>query len=104
MNRLGITAAGIAATLAFGALWHGPGGAGEALAGRAEAVARATLDRYEMTSVATRIERDPLSRTLILSGPSDSFQRAELVRILNEVPGVARVRWDARSLPQEEVR
>ena len=104
MNRAIIAAAGIAATLAFGALWHGPLGAGEALAGRAEALASATLERYEMTAIAARFERDPLARTLTLSGPADSFQRAELVRILSEVPGVARVRWDAGSLPQEGAR
>jgi len=92
---------GAAATLAFGALWHGPLGAGEKLAGRAEDLARATLDHYEMPAVSSRFERDPLSRTLILSGPADSFQRRELVRILREVPGVAQVRWDAQSLPQE---
>ena len=39
------------------------------------------------------VARDPLQRTLILSGPADDFQRAELVRILNYVPGVGNVRW-----------
>ncbi len=103
MRRLAITLGGVAATLAFGALWHGPLGAGEELAGRAEALAAATLDRYEMSAVAARFERDPLARTLTLSGPADSFQRVELVRILSEIPGVAQVRWDAGSLPQEAV-
>ena len=103
MRRFAIISAGIAATLAFGAAWHGPLGAGEALAGRAESLARATLDRYEMTAVAVRFEHDPLSRTLTLSGPADSFQRVELFRILSEIPGVAEVRWDAGSLPQEVV-
>ena len=101
MNRWTIFAAGIAATLAAGALWHGPGGAGETFAARAEALARATLDHYEMTEVTARLERSPLSRTMILFGPADAFQRAELVRILDDVPGVAEVRWDPASLPQE---
>ena len=101
MNSLTIFAAGIAATLSAGALWHGPLGAGERLAGRADALARATLDHYEMTAVSATLERAPLSRTMILSGPADSFQRAELVRILSEIPGVAEVRWDPASLPQE---
>ncbi len=101
MKRLAIAIAGVAATLAFGALWHGPGGAGEALTGRAESLARKTLDRYEMSAIEVRFERDPLSRTLTLSGPADSFQRAEMVRILREVPGVAQVQWEAGSLPQE---
>ena len=101
MNRLTIFAAGVAATLGAGALWHGPLGAGDRLASRADAVARATLDHYEMPAVSAKLERSPLSRTMILSGPADSFQRAELVRILREIPGVAAVRWDPGSLPQE---
>ena len=51
-----------------------------------------------MEPVRAVVERRPLSRTLVLSGPADNFQRGELVRILNEVPGVARVRW-ANSSP-----
>jgi hypothetical protein len=39
------------------------------------------------------VARRPMKRTLILSGPADDFQRAELVRILNHVPGVGNVRW-----------
>ena len=101
MNRLIIFAAGVAATLAFGAVWHGPLGAGDRLADRADALARATLDHYEMTAVSARIERSPLSRTMILSGPADDFQRTELVRIMAEIPGVAEVRWNPASLPHE---
>ena len=95
MNRPIIFALGVAATLGFGTLWHGPLGAGDALAARAETLARQTLDHYEMTKVSARLERGPQSRTMVLSGPGDSFQRAEMVRILSEVPGVAAVRWDA---------
>ena len=101
MNRALVFAAGIAATLATGALWHGPFGAGERLARRADTLARVTLDRYEMTAVTARLERDPLARRMILSGPADSFQRAELVRMMAEIPGVTEVRWDPASLPQE---
>ena len=101
MNRLTILVAGVAATLGAGALWHGPLGAGDRLASRADALARTTLGHYEMTAVSAKLERSPLSRTMILSGPADSFQRAELVRILREIPGVAAVRWDPASLPHE---
>ncbi len=101
MKRLIICSVGVAATLGFGALWHGPLGAGDGLAARADALARATLDYYEMTAVSARLERSPLSRTMVLSGPADRFQRGELVRILSDVPGVAAVRWDPASLPQE---
>jgi hypothetical protein len=46
-----------------------------------------------MAPVRAVVARDPVKRTLILSGPADNFQRAELVRILNYVPGVGNVRW-----------
>jgi hypothetical protein len=101
MNRAMILLGGIAATLAFGALWHGPLGAGERFATRAEKISRATLDYYELPAVAAHLERNPLSRRIVLSGPADSFQRSELLRIMRQVPGVSAVRWDPGSLPQE---
>ena len=93
--------AGATATLALTALWHGPLGAGDRFAARADALARATLDYYELPAVSATIERDPLRRTMILSGPADNFQRKELVRIMSDVPGVAAVRWDPGSLSLE---
>jgi hypothetical protein len=101
MNRGVIFLAGAAATLAFGGLWHGPLEAGNRLATRAEKIARATLDYYEMPAVSARLAREPLRRRIILSGPADPFQRTELVRIMGQVPGVNEVRWDPASLPQE---
>jgi hypothetical protein len=101
MNRTTIFMGGVAATLAFGALWHGPLGAGDRLATHAEKIARATLDYYELPLVSARLERHPLHRRIILSGPVDAFQRSELLRIMNQVPGINDVRWDPASLPQE---
>ena len=92
---------GLAAVAGFSALWHGPLGAGDRLAGKAEAAARAQLDRDEMFQVQARLERQPLSRRLIVSGPADDFQRSEIIRRLDNVPGVLDVRWDPGSLPQE---
>ena len=102
MNRRSIVLAGVAAVLAETALWHGPLGAGDRLAARAEVVARRTLDYYELPMIQVHMQRTPLTRRLILSGPADDFQQAELVRILNKVPGVLDVRWDPASLPQEK--
>lgn len=102
MKRWSTVVAGIAVTTGFTALWHGPLGAGERLAERAEARARYTLDYYELPMVRAHLQRDPLTRRLILSGPADEFQRSELVRILDEIPGVLDVRWDPASLPQEQ--
>jgi hypothetical protein len=104
MNRTMTFLGGVVATLAFGALWHGPLGAGDRLAIRAEKIARATLDYYEMPLVDARLERHPLQRRIILSGPADPFQRSELLRIMGQVPGVNAVRWDPASLPQEARR
>jgi hypothetical protein len=101
MNHGLIFAAGMAATLAAGALWHGPLGAGERLATRSDKIARATLDYYELPAVNARLEREPLRRRIVLSGPADAFQRSELLRIMAQVPGVNEVRWDPASLPQE---
>ena len=101
MSNRTILLVGLAAVLGFTALWHGPLGAGERLALRSETIARRTLDYYELPMVQVKMERGPLSRRLILSGPADDFQRAELVRILDAVPGVLEVRWDPASLPQE---
>lgn len=101
MNRLSIVLIGIAATLVETALWHGPLGAGDRMAAGAETIARRTLDYYELPMIQAHMQRSPLSRRLILSGPADQFQRAELVRMLDDIPGVLEVRWDPSSLPQE---
>ena len=101
MNGRIILLIGLAASLGFSALWHGPFGAGEKLAQKVERQARLRLDRDEMYQVQARLQREPLSRRLILSGPADDFQRRELVRRLDETPGVLEVRWDPASLPQE---
>lgn len=101
MNRRTILLLGLAATIGFTALWHGPLGAGERLAGETEARARQTLDYYELPMIQAKLQRAPLSRRLILSGPADDFQRSELVRILDDTPGVLEVKWDPASLPQE---
>ncbi len=101
MNRRIIWLIGIAATVGFTAVWHGPMGTGERLAQQIEAEARQRLDRDEMAQVQARLQRNPMSRRLILSGPADNFQRGELIRRLDSIPGVLDVRWDPASLPQE---
>ena len=85
--------AGITVTLLAAWVWHGPIGTGERFADTVERRTRQVLVDWEMAPVQAVVERAPLSRTLILSGPADDFQRSELVRILDYVPGVANVRW-----------
>ncbi len=104
MKRGTIMASGIAATLAASAVWHGPLGTGERLAVHADKIARATLDHYELPAVSGHLQRGPLARVMVLSGPADPFQRTELLRIMGKVPGVNAVHWDPSSLPQEARR
>jgi len=57
-----------------------------------------------MYQIQAKLERGPLRRTLLLSGPADDFQREELPKIMATVPGVEAVRWDPASLPMEPRR
>jgi hypothetical protein len=86
-------AAGIAASIAAAALWHGPLGAADRFTAGVERGARQALDYYEMTEVTAHLHRAPLTRTLILSGPADDFQTSELVRLLDQLPGVSSASW-----------
>ena len=104
IGRPAIFALGVAATLAVTALYHGPMGTADAFAGAIEKAARAELDRQEMFQIDGRLERGPLRRTLLLSGPADDFQREELPKIMIRVPGVDAIRWDPASLPVEPAR
>ena len=85
--------AGLAATLVGAIAWHWPLGAGDRLASQVEATARAELKHQEMFGVSARVERSPLRRRIVLSGPADDFQHAALVRIIDQLPGVSGVRW-----------
>ena len=104
MNRMSILVLGIAGVIALTWLWHSPLGAGERLAARVEAAARAQLDHDEMIRVQARLERDPLTRTLVLSGPADDFQRGEIKRRMELLAGVGEARWDPASLDLEPVQ
>lgn len=84
---------GAVTTLLVGWAWHAPTGTGDHFVETTERQARQTLVDFEMEPVHAIVKRDPIRRTIILSGPADDFQRSELVRILNELPGVANVRW-----------
>jgi len=93
MKRNSAFSFGVAATLAGSFLWHGPGGAGERFTESIERTMRATLDHYEMPAVAARLQREPLTRRLLLDGPADAFQRGEIARIALEVPGLGSAHW-----------
>ena len=104
MNRTTILALGIAAVIAVTWIWHGPLGAGDRFAAGVEGRARAMLDHYEMVHIQARMERGPLTRRLILSGPADDFQRREIKRIVESQPGVGEAAWSPSSLQSEPAR
>ena len=86
-------AIGVLAAIALAALWHGPGGAADRFSTEVERTIHSALLYWEIPQVTGRLHHDPLTRRAILSGPADKFQRAELVRIIDEVPGVSSASW-----------
>lgn len=86
-------AVGLAATLASALLWHGPGGAADRFVTRAERDVAEMLRYFEMDQVTGNIQRDPVARRIIYTGPADTFQRTELVRLGEDVPGIGEARW-----------
>ena len=83
---------GFAIALAATLSWHSFGGA-DRLTGSIERTARTTLDYYELPRVGAQVAGAPVRREVALSGPADDFQRTELLRIMNEIPGVDSVVW-----------
>jgi len=92
---------GLLAAIVAAALWHGPLGGADQFSQRVERGARQALDYYEMTKVTAQLQRGPLTRRLVLTGPADDFQHSELVRLLDQLPGVSSVTWsgDRRGVP-----
>lgn len=93
-QRVLALAAGIAASLALAALWHGPFGGADRLTVRINRGIAATLDYYEVKQqVAAHLHHGPLTRRIMLSGTADDFQRTELVRLMSELKGVSGATW-----------
>jgi hypothetical protein len=92
IRRLSIPFGGVA-VLILTALWHGPLGTADRFRAQVDSAVRFTLDDWEMNEVQGRLANRPLTRTVVLSGPADNFQRRELVAIIGAVPGVSDVRW-----------
>lgn len=92
-------AIGLAAALGAGAIAHGPLGRGEAFLAQLEGEGRAVIERSEIPGIEVRMQRDPMARTAILSGPADSFQREGqgsfpgLNQRVLAVDGVAAIEW-----------
>jgi hypothetical protein len=90
---------GLAAALAAGWIHHGPLGGGAQFIDALQAEADARISYAAVPGVSARLERAPLRRTAILSGPADDFQRRGmgsfpgLTERIATVPGVAGARW-----------
>lgn len=96
-KRNGALAIGAIVALALALLWHGPLGGASRLEARVQRGVDHTLTYYEMTQVKGHLSHDPLTRRVLLAGAADDFQRSELVRLMNQVPGVASTTWSSRS-------
>ena len=108
MSRRTFLLLGLAATVGFTALWHGPLGAGERLATETETRARQTLDYYELPMIQAKLQRGPLSRRLVLTevdlapdGPTvfpvvEPGRWREVSRVPGEAPVDAWVTWERR--------
>ena len=94
-RRVATLAAGILACIALAGLWHGPLGAADRFSAEVERGVQKTLVYYEMPQVSAHLHRGPLTRRVLLSGPADDFQRSELARLIDQVPGVSSARWSS---------
>ena len=86
---------GLVASLAAALLWHGPLGAADRFAAEVERNARRTAVYYEVPQVSAHLHHWPLTRQILLSGPADDFQRLELVRLMEDIPGVSDATWSS---------
>lgn len=84
---------GLAGLLAAVVLWHGPLGGGSRFARLIEGAVAAELKWLEMPEISGKLERTPLSRTLVLAGPANDFQQEGFVRALKPIKGIPRIRW-----------
>jgi hypothetical protein len=84
---------GAIVALVLALLWHGPLGGASRLEARIQRGIDQTLTYYEMTQVSGHLSHNPLTRRVLLAGTADDFQRSELVRLMNQAPGVASTTW-----------
>ena len=96
MTRNGALAIGAALTIAMTTTVASPMGGNRAIATTIEHYARQQLDHDEMAGITATVTQGPLRRRLFLAGPADDFQRTEIVRRMEELPGVSEARWNHR--------
>lgn len=93
---------GLVAVLLMGWIHHGPLGNGAALVAALESQARAAVAASEVPGIDVHLGHDPLSRTAILSGPANDFQREGMGQFpglddrVGGIAGIAGVQWAGR--------
>jgi hypothetical protein len=92
-GRRDVLAAGAAITVAIALLWHF-GGTADRFADRVETRARTLLVDFEMETMSVTVDRRPLRRQVTLAGSADDFQRGELVRLMQLLPGISQAHWE----------
>lgn len=92
-NRALCLSLGFVAAILLAAAWHGPLGGADEFSTTVEHTIRQALVYNEIPEVNGKLNRDPLSRRVLLSGPADDFQRSELIKLMNKVPGVESASW-----------
>lgn len=92
-KRNAALALGVVGSIALAAIWHGPLGGADRFAAAVDRGVRSTLVYYEIPQVSGHLHRGPLTRRVLLSGPADDFQRGELVRLVDQLPGVESASW-----------
>jgi len=49
---------------------------------------------FEMEAMTVTVDRGPLRRQVMLAGPADDFQRSELVKLMELLPGISQAHWE----------
>ena len=94
-RRIIALALGVLVSIALALLWHGPLGGAERFSAQVERGVRQTVVYYEMPEVTGHLHHGPLTRRVLLSGQADDFQRSELVRLIDQVPGIESASWSS---------
>lgn len=99
MSRISKFLIGLAAALVVAVVAYWPVGMGAAFIDRLEAGANIMLARAEVPGVTVHMQRSPLARKALLTGPANQFQREGMGSLpgINQrvlaVPGMSRVEW-----------
>ncbi len=92
-KRIIAQASGALAAILLAGIWHGPIGAADRFAAKVESTISEALVNNELPEVSGHLQRGPLTRRAVLSGPADDFQRREVIKLMHVVPGVESASW-----------